>query len=413
MVRFANVIAGLVLASFGAVAQAADASLPDKLNAQRSDLSIDKGRLAGPGALKLREAVVGSQFVFIGEDHGIKEIADFSAAWFEELAPAGYTTLATENGPAVAAALQRALREQQAQGAIAAYNGQYPFALAFYDLKPEADFLTRVARAAGAKFKLIGFDQELMGASKYLLDQIAREPINAQAKAKVAALLVQEADFYKQAAAGGNPAQLFMMAAKDEDLAALRVLLVGAKEKAALGLLDALIESRSIYSKNMNGQGFESNLQRARLMKRNLAPYLAANPAQKMLVKVGAYHAYRGYNALGSREIGNYLAEHAEGNGAKSLHVLVLAAGGKQSAFAGIGRPAAAVDIEKIDDQRDFSGVLPLYAAAATRQGWSLYDLRPLRQTKLARANPNFHSIALGFDFALIIPVATPSPPLP
>ncbi|MES3023478.1 MAG: hypothetical protein V4857_18085 [Pseudomonadota bacterium] len=395
------------------MAHAADATLLDNIKAQRQALSIENGKLAGPGAASLRAAVGGSQFVFIGEDHGINEIAQFSSAWFDELAAGGYTTLATENGPAVAAAVRGALRSKDAPAAIAAYNREYPFSLAFYDLKPETEFLARVAQAAGPKFKLIGFDQELMGAAKYLLNQIAREPINAQAKTMVAAMQQRESATYKEAAASGNPGQLYMLAAKDEELAALRKLLTAPKEKPALALLDSLIESRSIYTKNMTGKGYESNLQRARLMKRNLAPYLAADPAQKMLVKVGALHAYRGYNALGSREIGNYLAEHADGRGTRSLHVLVLAPAGKQSGFAGIGRPPSANDVEPIGENHDFAGVLPLYAATAGESGWTLIDLRPMRQTKQALANPKFSSVAQGFDFALIIPVATAAPALP
>ncbi|MEF3084009.1 hypothetical protein V3391_17550, partial [Luteimonas sp. SMYT11W] len=133
---------------------------------------------------------------------------------------------------------------------------------------------------------------------------------------------------YGRASASGDPRDLFMLKVKEEELFALQKLLTAPKDMPALAMLNSLIESRSIYSKNITpGQGYASNTQRAKLMKRNVASHLTLAPAQRMLLKAGAVHVFRGYNPLsaGSREIGNYLAEYAEGRGQKSLHVLVLA----------------------------------------------------------------------------------------
>jgi hypothetical protein len=384
-------------------------SLPDRLAALRTTIAIDHGKMVGSGAAPLINAGLASQFVLIGEDHGITEIANFSAAYFEALAGQGFTTLIVENGPAVAGALEKALKSNTGVAGIAAFNQAYPVATAFYKWQAEAQFLARIAKAAGPSFQLVGMDQELMGASKYLLDQMAEQPLNPLAKSKIEAFRKLESDNYRRASEGGDPRELFMVKVQEEELFALQKLLTAPKEMPALAMLNSLIESRSIYTKNMTpGQGYGSNTQRARLMKQYVASHLTHAPAQRMLLKAGAVHVFRGYNPLGagSREIGNYLAEYAEGRGQKSLHVLVLALKGQQAQFAGIGRASASTEIEKVDSKSSMAGVLPFFAAAKEHKEWSLFDVRPLLGSAktLANGDSSVQGMIQGYDFVLVIP---------
>ncbi|MBR7634636.1 hypothetical protein [Janthinobacterium lividum] len=384
-------------------------SLPDRLAALRTTITIDHGKMLGSGAAPLINAGLESQFVLIGEDHGITEIANFSAAYFEALAGQGFTTLIVENGPAVAGALEKALKSNTGVAGIAAFNQAYPVATAFYKWQAEAQFLARIAKAAGPSFQLVGMDQELMGASKYLLDQMAEQPLNPLAKSKIEAFRKLESDNYRRASESGDPRELFMVKVQEEELFALQKLLTAPEEMPALAMLNSLIESRSIYTKNMTpGQGYGSNTQRARLMKQYVASHLTHAPAQRMLLKAGAIHVFRGYNPLGagSREIGNYLAEYAEGRGQKSLHVLVLALKGQQAQFAGIGRASASTEIEKVDSKASMAGVLPFFAAAKEHKEWSLFDVRPLLGSAktLANGDSSVQCMIQGYDFVLVIP---------
>ncbi|AQR69827.1 hypothetical protein BZG29_16975 [Janthinobacterium sp. LM6] len=406
-----SIIISIILAGLAMPALSADQplSLPDRLAALRTTIAIDHGKMVGSGAATLIDAGLESQFVLIGEDHGITEIANFSAAYFEELASQGFTTLIVENGPAVANALAKTLKANTGVAGIAAFNKAYPVATAFYKWQDEAQFLARFAKAAGPSFQLVGMDQELMGASKYLLEQMAGQPLSPLAKSKIEAFRKLESDDYNRASANGDPRDLFMMKIKEEELFALQKLLTAPKDMPALAMLNSLIESRSIYSKNMTpGQGYASNTQRAKLMKQNVASHLMLAPAQRMLLKAGAVHVFRGYNPLnaGSREIGNYLAEYAEGRGQKSLHVLVLASKGQQAQFAGIGRASASTEIEKIDIKSAMAGVLPFFAAASEHKEWSLFDVRPLLGSakSLANGNSSVQSMIQGYDFVLVIP---------
>ena len=79
-----------------------------------------------------------------------------------------------------------------------------------------------------------------------------------------------------------------------------------------------MIEGHEIYLKNMQGSP-ESNNQRARLLKRNfrldLEKAAAGDQPQKVLVKFGEWHLYKGFNPLHQRDLGNYIAEVADAQG--------------------------------------------------------------------------------------------------
>lgn len=391
-----------------AIPAVAETTLPDKLNANRMAITLDKGALSGPGAAPLLKASRQAQYVLLGEDHGIAEIARFSSAYFNALAPAGFTTLVTEGGPAVTDALEKIVKRPDALAAIARFDATYPDALPFYTMREEADMLVGFAQAAGPRFQQWGVDQEFIGAARYLIARMLAEPVNPAARAKLEALRQMEVVAYQKAAASGNPLEYLMLSVATEELTSLRPLLAGPSEKNALVLLDALLESRAIYQKSASrvpGERTLSNLMRLALFKRTLAQRLGQQE-QKLLVKVGANHAYKGNNPLNNRDIGNFLAERAEGQGHSSLHLIVMAAKGKQLRFAGAGKPHQAAPIGL-----DSPSLTLLASAGASDGSWSLFDLRPLRADarQLAAGDIALFNLINGFDFALIIPEGSAS----
>ena len=405
-VRLALLLATL---TFGFVVPAfADTVVLDQLKANRLAITLDKGRLSGPGAAPLLQASRQAQYVLLGEDHGVAEIAQFASAYFNALPPAGFTTLVTESGPAVTSALEGMLKRGDAVPAIARFAAANPDAVAFYNMRQEAEMLAGFALAAGPRFQQWGIDQEFLGAAKYLITLMLAQPVNPAARAKLETLRQMEAVAYQKAAATGNPLEHLMLSASTEDLASLRPLLVGPKERTALRLLDALMESRAIYQKSasrMTGDGYLSNQMRLSLLKRTLATRLGERE-QKLVLKLGANHAYKGNNALNNRDIGNFLAERAEGQGQTSLHLIVLAAKGTQLRFAGAGKPYQSAPIEL-----DSAAFKLLADAGATDGSWSLFDLRPLRPSarKLAAGDIEVLNLINGYDFAVIIPEGSAS----
>ena len=386
----------------------ADTAVLEKLTASRLAISVDKGTLSGPGAAHLLQASRQAQYVLLGEDHGVAEIAQFSSAYFNALAPAGFTTLVTENGPVAASALEGMLKRPDAVAAIARFDATYPDAIAFYTMRQEAEMLAGFALAAGPRFEQWGIDQEFIGTAKYLIARMLAQPVNPAARAKLEALRQMEAVAYQKAAATGNPMEYLMLSASDEELASLRPLLAGPKEQTALGLLDALLDSRAIYQKSASkvpGDRDLSNRMRLALLKRTLGSRLGVRE-QKLVVKVGANHAYKGINPLNNRDVGNFLAERAEGQGLTSLHLIVLAAKGKQLRFAGAGKPPQPAPIEL-----DGAAFKLLAGAGATDGSWSLFDLRSLRPglRKLVAGDIDMLNLINGYDFALVIPEGSAS----
>lgn len=405
-VRFAFLATALTLGFAGPAV--ADTAVLDKLQASRLAITLDQGTLSGPGAAPLLQASRQAQYVLLGEDHGVAEIARFSSAYFNALAPAGFTTLVTENGPVVAGALDGMLKRADAVTAIARFDAAYPDAIAFYTMRQEAEMLAGFAVAAGPRFEQWGIDQEFVGTAKYLIAQMLTQPVNPAARAKLEALRQREAVASQKAAATGNPLEYLLLSASDEEFASLRPLLAGSREQTALGLLDALLESRAIYQKSASrvpGDRDISNRMRLALLKRTLASRLGVQE-QKLVVKLGANHAYKGINPLNNRDVGNFLAERAEGQGRTSLHLIVLAAKGKQLRFAGAGKPPRPAEIEP-----DSSAFKLLASAAATDGHWSLFDLRPLRSgaRKLAAGDIDLLNLINGYDFALLIPEGSAS----
>ena len=386
----------------------ADTAIVDKLKADRLAITLDKGTLSGPGAVPLLHASRQAQYVLLGEDHGIAEIAQFSSSYFNALAPAGFTTLVTESGPAVASAIETMLKRPGAVAAIASFNASYPDSVAFYSMRQEAEMLASFAVAAGPRFEHWGVDQEFVGAAKYLITLMLAQPVNPAARAKLESLRQMEAVAAQKAAATGNPMAYLMLSASTEELAAVRPLLSGPKEKTALALLDALLESHTIYQKSASkapGDRALSNAMRLALFKHTLATRLAVKE-QKLLVKLGANHAYKGINPLNNRDIGNFLAERAEGQGRSSLHLIVLAVKGQQLRFTGAGRPHQPAPVEL------GSPAFKLLASAGATDGsWSLFDLRPLRPDarKLAAGDIDLLNLLNGYDFAVLIPEGTAS----
>ncbi|WP_432380947.1 hypothetical protein [Duganella sp. P38] len=386
----------------------ADSTVLDTLKANRLPIALDKGTLSGPGAAPLLQASREAQYVLLGEDHGIADIAQFSAAYFNALVPAGFTTLVTETGPVAANALEGMLKRPDAVAAIGRFDASYPDSIAFYTMRQEAEMLASFAQAAGPRFAHWGVDQEFVGAAKYLIAQMLAQPVNPAARAKLDALRQMEATAYQKALATGNPMEYLMLSAADADLASLRPLLAAPEEKTALGLLDALLESRAIYLKSASrapGDRALSNQMRLSLLKRSVADRLGLKE-QKLVVKLGANHAYKGINPLNNRDIGNFLAERAEGQGRTSLHLIVLAAKGRQLRFAGAGKPHQTAPIEL------GSSAFKLLASAGAADGsWSLFDLRSLRPgaRKLAAGDADLLNLLNGYDFALLIPEGSAS----
>jgi hypothetical protein len=250
-----------------------------------------------------------------------------------------------------------------------------------------------------------------MGATGFLADRILATNPGPEAKAAIEMLLKEATEARLSAAKSGNPGDLFMMTAKQEELDHLRDLLKKQGKPEAQRLFDAFLVSREIYQKNMSGDYYKSNRERALLMKKNFSePFAASSQSNGVLPKVffkfGAYHMFRGINPLHSSELGNLISEAAEANQLKSVHILIVGLKGEKLHFVGIGKPAEAAPLDLAGDKDSPFLVLKPLFDAQVENSWTLYDLRALRDgfSKYGKVDPELERVIFGYDFVVFIP---------
>lgn len=416
----AAALALAVCSTLSLPARGQNTAFGDTLRKNRAAIGVHDGKLAGPGADILRAALADTQFVLLGEDHGIQQIPQFTASLCAELAPQGFHTMALETGPIVTPEIERMARGANGLKEMAEFDKRYPESVAFYNWREEFEMLQQCEKSAGAEgMQLWGLDQELMGAPVFVLEKILATKPGPEAQVAVAALLKENNEDRAAAAKDGNPEGLFLLKTKQSDLDHARALLKKQGSPQAQEYFSALVVSREIYQKNISGDGYKSNRQRALLMKENYVDRLTAafqkeGAPRKVLFKFGAWHMYHGINPLHSSELGNLVGESAEGHQEKAIHILILGMKGEQLRFAGIGRPAQPVPLDLAGDKdSDFLFLKPLFDNQVENL-WTIYDLRALREhfAKYGSVDPELERVIFGYDFAVLIPNPKPSHPV-
>ncbi len=397
------------------LALAAPSPLDDALANNRYPIELDHaGKLAGKGADVLRPALAAATFVMLGEDHGIAQIPAFGASLCRELAPAGLRTLALEVGPSVAPELAAFASARDGAAREAAFVRKFPETIAFYDWREELAMLQACAQAAApGKLQIWGVDQELMGSPVFVLQKILDTKPGPVARAAIAALVRDDATAHAAAAKTGDYGKLWLLTAKQDALDAAAAALAKDGSPEAQQLFASLVESRAIYLGQSGPDPYLSNRRRAKLMKRTFLDDLSAavkadKAFPKVLVKLGAWHLYRGLDPLRSSELGNMLGEAAEGHGFEAVNIAIVGVKGKQLAVQGVGRVPKAVplDLTKNDDVKFLAPVF----AAADAKAWTLFDLRALRThfRKLGALDPELERLIFGYDFLVMIPDPQP-----
>ncbi|MCE9576795.1 MAG: hypothetical protein K8W52_26855 [Deltaproteobacteria bacterium] len=393
-------------------------SFADAVKQQAKPLTLAAGALAGAGAAPLKAALADANFVVLGEDHGIAQIPQLATAICTELAPRGVHRLALEVGAAVGPELTRMASAPDGAAQLAAFTAKYPETIAFYDWQEEFAFVSACARATAARkapLEIWGLDQELMGASQFVLDQILATRPGTKATTAITALAKAAADARATAIAKNDFGALFLFSAKQAPLTAATAALKKDGSAVAQALFASLLRSRVIYQGQSGPDPYLSNRDRAKLMKETFLDDLSAaaradGAFPKVFLKFGAYHGYRGNNPLHSSEIGNLIGEAAEGHRVTSLHVIALGVKGQQLAMVGPGK-AAPVPLDLTADP-DMAFLAPFFAAQAPR-AWTIFDLRTFRSHwgRFGALDPELERLVFGYDFLVLIPDPQPQHP--
>lgn len=383
------------------LASAQQESLVDALKKQSMELALNQGKLEGPGAAFLFSEGNASQFVLVGEDHGLAEVPEFCSAYFHELKNAGFANLAVEVGPDTARILEKYSREKAPVEALRKFDQTYYFSIPFFNWQGEAEMLTSLA-AGGVN--IWGLDQEFIFSTSFELQHLVDLAPDENARKTASDYLAQSLAGDKKVVAEKNPGAAFMVTATEADFQKLAAAFQ--KSPEATRTIEELRMSWEIYAKNFQNKGRESNLQRSALMKKHFHEYYDRAAVKKTLFKFGAYHSMRGRSLVQIFDLGNHVSELAEGLGSRSFHVLLIVVKGTVNAY----RPFSADPQDKAKPyefakELDTADVGPLVAAAPAT-GWSVIDLRPCR-TKVSRfgeIDRGLEQILWGYDAVVLIP---------
>jgi len=399
-------------------AHSQNAAFLETLQKNRAAIGVKEGKLSGPGADVLRPALAEAEFVLLGEDHGTQQIPDFGAALCAELAPQGFRHLTLEVGRNLAPELEKMARSADGMKQLAEFEKEYPETIPFYNWREEFVMLQQCEKAAApAGMTLWGVDQEFLGSTGFVLDKILGTNPGPEATAVIQSLLKENNEAHAIAVKSRSAWDLTLVAAKQEELDRARDLLAKQGNPEAQKLFGDLLASREIYLKNKAADYYDSNRERAQLMKKNFVGPFAADMQKtgmplKVLFKFGGWHMYRGLNPLHSSELGNLAGEFAEAHGLKSVHILIAGVKGQQLHFTGIGRPPEPTVVD-ITADKGAAFFKPLYENQVAGS-WTLYDLRALRAGLSGYGNidPQLECVIFGYDFAVLIPDPKASHPV-
>ena len=406
----AAVVACMAATVASAQAEPKAPSFAVRLDQARTALQVDAGGLRGPGAAVLADAVGKARYVLLGEDPFSREIPRFAMAVCRLMARQGLQAYAVEIGPEAARVVNADLRRPDRPAALAAFLRAHPDAMAFQNGVDESDMAAQCAAAAGPRFQIWGLDQEFLGAPGYLIGQMRDARPGPAARAAIEPLAALARKATAAAVASGSPGDLLLFTVTDRQMADAAAAVARDGGKRVVELFDALAETRAIYL-GQNTDPFASNARRGLLMKHMLARYLDAAPKpSRVLFKFGDVHVAKGINALGQRDLGNFVAERADGEGASSLHIAVYGAKGVHALYSGVGRQVRTEPFVMTEDP-DYAWLkepISTWSRAAAGD-WMVVDLRALRARPPADMSPQWRDAVRQFDLLVIAPELTPS----
>ncbi|WP_242098418.1 hypothetical protein [Sphingomonas sp. CROZ-RG-20F-R02-07] len=376
-----------------------------------SSFQLGSPGFQGSGAAVLAEAVDKAQYVLVGEAHFSQEIPHLTVALCHQMATKGLRAMAVETGPEAVRILNRDLRRSDRQARLASFMQSHPDAMAFQNNSAESAMSSECASEAGTAFELWGLDQEFFGASGFMLEEMAAAARGPAAKQAIARLSKLDQRAEAEAVSSGSPSKLLIYTIGDAEMNTARAAIARDGGRRALQLFDAMAETRAIFLASSSGVG-DPNGRRARLIKRTLSNYLRTVPDDsRVLLKFGDVHVAKGVNSLRQRDLGNFVAEYAEGRGSSSLHVLAMGQEGSLGGYNGFGRQ---VKVEPYTPRSDgdypwLADALAVRPKQIASSDWLLIDLRKLRSISTQETPTAWRQLVLRYDLVAIAPKLTPA----
>ena len=336
---------------------------------------MSDGRPAGPGWDWLVREARNARFTLIGEEHGVAETAQLTAALFTALRGSGYRRFAIELSPIIAQDVEAAGRRNGVQGIEDFLTGAVTFT--FYNLHEEARLLADVIQAAPRNERVLwGFDREIFN-DRYLISKL--EPrVPPGARAAFARLKEASTNAWARYARTQNPDDMFILA-EDSGLVVALQAAWPHPDRESDAVLRTLEASLAIEAAERAGGAWPYMERRTQWMRSNLAA-LVRTESPKILMKFGYNHMIRGADYFNAFDLGAMADEVAALTGDRAFHILVLPGPGSRQAVPGPGGSFGSVSSDEFDEFRAGDQRLTRVLSNANATGHEVIDLRPLRR---------------------------------
>jgi len=369
------------------------------LQGKRLPISMS-GSPAGPGWDWLIEQARGTRFTLIGEEHGVAETAQLSAALFKELRESGYSRMAIELSPIIAQDIEAAARRKGLQGILDFYASPDTWSPMY--LREEAQFIASVVNAAPKNERVLwGFDREIFS-DRYL---IARLEPRVPQRARESFTRLKEASTNSWAQREKNPGPPFLFTENPAIASDVRSAWPN-PDRDSDTILRTLEESLAINAVARTGTAWDSSERRAQWMRNALAARLREERGSpKVMMKFGYNHMIRGANYVNIFDLGAMPDEVAAQSGGRAFHILVLPGPGSRQAVLGPGRSFVSVSSDEFDEFRAGDQRLTRVLSNANATGHEVIDLRalrPLAMRGLESWNSDVVRTIHGYDAAVI-----------
>lgn len=337
-----------------------------------------------------------TQFIMLGEQHGIKEVGQLTNTLYNLSKPAGYNALCIETSPFAASVLdlQFTGTKNPEKGLRKLYE-EYPYAIPFYNNKSDVRLFKNVVASNGA---IWGIDQTFMAEFRLVFDYLVHLNDNKALKNAAKPLLKEATLGFEKAINEKNIMASFIFKYSNELHTKLMALTASEEEKKMLADLKLTTE---IYMYNFQKQFYMNNNERAKLMKRNFLNYYdeaaSAGKLPKVLFKLGANHVGKGLNTTNVFDISNMVTELAAINGSTSLHVYVMGINGTKN----MGNPFAPASIAPFDNSKNFPEEIKELIKNTTGK-YILIDATKLR-AKANHLSLEMKSLVLKYDVLIYI----------
>ena len=295
------------------------------------------------------ERIKASQFVLVGEQHGIQEAGQVTNYIFRLAHPLGYDYLCLETDSLAARYLERFSRELSHDSTIQKALGlhaKHPFAIPFYANYSAYNLFRNVMRGTRNDElpRIWGIDQmyflEWGLAFSHLLESTTDADTKAQAKTWI-----------EQTEVGVEEASALILYKYNETTHQNLVALYADKKEKRL--LELLWKSREYNHAMFQGERHRSSYLRAGVMKENFTNYynhaLRAGALPKAVFKMGYDHLGKGRNGSNVYDIGNFAAELACYSKLNSFHIQVKGLNGYEN-HHGPFSPAARSEFDNLED---------------------------------------------------------------